>query len=241
MKTPPTSPLTAAQREALEARFALRVAARLEEGARAVPHDIGERLRVAREQAVGAARHARASAAAAGTAQVQQGTITVGVGVGVGAMGLSGATPGGTGGLGTGPLPSLTDMVSGWQAAAPARAPGRSRPIEDAPPSWGWRLAGLLPAIALVAGLWGIRHYAQHEQVEATTEVDLQLLTDDLPPDAYADPGFEEFLSRDSGPAVRPIEDVPADAGGDLVTTDTPPDLGESDAPFVPPLRRNYR
>ncbi len=39
--------------ETLQNRFGLRVAARLSSGAEALPHDIGERLRVAREQAVG--------------------------------------------------------------------------------------------------------------------------------------------------------------------------------------------
>ena len=38
--------------ETLQNRFGLRVAARLSNGADTLPHDIGERLRVAREQAV---------------------------------------------------------------------------------------------------------------------------------------------------------------------------------------------
>lgn len=50
------------QLHALEARFALRVASALTD--RDVDHDIAQRLRVAREQAVGRARHARSAQAA---------------------------------------------------------------------------------------------------------------------------------------------------------------------------------
>ena len=48
MKTRSTPPLTPAQRDALEARFALRVVARLDDGTSALPHDITERLRAER-------------------------------------------------------------------------------------------------------------------------------------------------------------------------------------------------
>jgi hypothetical protein len=227
VKTRSTPPLTAAQREALEARFALRVSARLEEGAQAVSHDIAERLRVAREQALRTAREARASAALAPSTApaAAPATIAVGLGTGVGTIGLS---VGGNAGAG---MPGRTDLAGGWQSSSQTRASGHGSRLEDSPTSWGWRMAAVLPAVALVAGLWGIQHYARQEQVEAATDVDMQLLTDDLPPDAYADPGFEEFLSRDVGPAVRDIEDVPPDIDGDLSTTETQADLGESDAP----------
>ena len=59
MKTRQTTQLNDAQREALQARFALRVAARLNEGSQGLPHDITERLRIAREQAIEAARVAQ--------------------------------------------------------------------------------------------------------------------------------------------------------------------------------------
>lgn len=222
MKTRPTPPLTAAQREALEARFALRVSARLEEGAQAVPHDITERLRVAREQALRAAREARAAVAVAPVAAPSP--VAVGMGAGVGAVGLSGA--GSTGGQ----VSSGPGLMGNWSESRHARSPGRGRRLEEGPPSWGWRLAAVLPVVALVAGLWGVHRYAKHEQVEAATDVDMQLLTDDLPPAAYADPGFEEFLSRDSGPTVRPLEDAPPEISGDLSTTETQADLGESEA-----------
>ena len=50
--------------DALQARFALRVTAGLSEQSDALPHDIGERLRVAREQAVARARQTRRAARA---------------------------------------------------------------------------------------------------------------------------------------------------------------------------------
>lgn len=204
MKTQTPSPLTPAQREALEARFALRVTARLEEGALAVPHDISERLRVAREQAVQAAREARlgATAVAPLAAPVIVGSALVGMQTAGGSMG---------------------GAVGSWQESSSARATGHGRQLDDNPTGWGWRLAAVLPVVALVAGLWAINRYHQREQVEATTDVDMALLTDDLPPAAYADPGFAEFLDNDSGPTVRPIEEAPPEADGDLSTTDTTP------------------
>ncbi len=80
-----------------------------------------------------------------------------------------------------------------------------------------------MPVIALVAGLWGIHRYYKHEQVQAATDVDMALLTDDLPPSAYADPGFAEFLRSDTGPTVRPIDETAPEASGDLQTTETAP------------------
>ena len=51
----------------------------------------------------------------------------------------------------------------------------------------------------------------------------LNKLTDDLPPDAYADPGFEAYLSLDTDPDVERLVDAPAEADGDLSTTETAP------------------
>jgi Protein of unknown function (DUF3619) len=59
---------------------------------------------------------------------------------------------------------------------------------------WWLRLSSLLPLAVLLAGLLLIdRHYTQ-SQIEAAAEVDAALLADDLPPEAYRDPGFAEFL-----------------------------------------------
>lgn len=56
------------------------------------------------------------------------------------------------------------------------------------------RLASLLPLIALIAGLALIQHFADNSRVAELTEVDSAMLSDDLPPTAYADPGFLQFL-----------------------------------------------
>lgn len=128
---------------ALEARLATRLAGSLAARAEAVPHDIGERLRVAREQAVQRARLVRE--AAPGRAQV----------VGVSASGAA--------------------VLSGFAA-------------------WRQRLAIVLPLVVMVAGLVAIDSWTARERVLAAADIDAQLLTDSLPPAAYSDPGFAEYL-----------------------------------------------
>jgi hypothetical protein len=56
------------------------------------------------------------------------------------------------------------------------------------------RIGSVLPLIALVAGLLAINSLQTDKLVEELAEVDSALLTDDLPPDAYSDPGFVQFL-----------------------------------------------
>ena len=136
-----THPLAA--QSSLEARFAARVAGALSLRAQALPHDITERLRVARDQATARARHTRRQAAS--------GTVVVGVSAGGAAL-LSGFAP------------------------------------------WWQRAASVLPLLVLVSGLLMIERWAQTEQVLAAAEIDSQLLSDALPPAAYSDPGFGEFL-----------------------------------------------
>jgi hypothetical protein len=68
--------------------------------------------------------------------------------------------------------------------------------------SWGsdegfslWnRIGSILPLIALVAGLLVINSLQNDKLVQELAEVDSALLTDELPPDAFADPGFVQFL-----------------------------------------------
>ena len=59
---------------------------------------------------------------------------------------------------------------------------------------WWPRLGVLLPAVVLVAGLVIVSDVKQREQVAVAAEIDSALLADDLPPAAYADPGFVAFL-----------------------------------------------
>lgn len=127
--------------EAREARFAYRIAARLNERADSLDGDIAERLRFAREKALECARAAR-------TAESRS--------------------------------------VVGISASGAALLAGSS--------GWWVKLASVLPLLALAAGLLLIQHLHQTAQISVAAEIDAELLADDLPPAAYSDAGFVEFL-----------------------------------------------
>jgi hypothetical protein len=58
-----------------------------------------------------------------------------------------------------------------------------------------WRqIASALPLVVLAGGLVLIHSIQNDRRASEVAEVDAQLLTDDLPPEAYADPGFAQFL-----------------------------------------------
>jgi Protein of unknown function (DUF3619) len=59
---------------------------------------------------------------------------------------------------------------------------------------WLMKLAAVLPALALIAGLILIQRSQTNEQISVAAEIDAALLADDLPPKAYSDAGFAEFL-----------------------------------------------
>lgn len=139
-----TTDHTLAALETQQAQLGMRVAARLNEGASALPHDISERLRVSREQALSRTRQLRLQPAAADSAV--------------------GITKGGAAVLGHGPR------------------------------RWWLGIASSAPLAVLVAGLVTIQLWTEREQVLAAAEIDAVLLADDLPPNAYTDPGFREFL-----------------------------------------------
>lgn len=123
--------------EALQARLAHRIAARLSERADAVEPDVAERLRFAREKAL---ERARAAA-------------------------------------------SPVTLVAGPSSAVLGGGAG-----------WWVKLGSLLPLAALAGGLMLIQHLHTESQIATAAAIDAELLTDDLPPAAYADPGFVEFL-----------------------------------------------
>jgi hypothetical protein len=56
------------------------------------------------------------------------------------------------------------------------------------------RVASVLPLLALVAGLIAIAVMQDELRAREVAAVDAELLTDDLPPAAYTDPGFTQFL-----------------------------------------------
>ena len=132
----PTNALVSAQ----EAQFGRLVAARLSAGSENMSHDVGERLRVARMQAV-ARRRQPAEVRAAVVAS--NGVATLGA-------------------------------------------------------VWWTRLGAIVPLIALVAGLITVSVMQEENRTSELAEVDSALLTDDLPPAAYTDPGFAQFLKNDA-------------------------------------------
>jgi hypothetical protein len=228
-----TKHLTPAQMEALQARFALRVTARLDEGARQLPHDIGERLRIARQQAVAAAAQARLAPLVVPAAQTGLVAVTTPE------LSLAGAGSRSVEAFGAPLLDSHRR----------AHTPPEHRRLDDGPTPWFWRLASTLPAVALVAGLWGVGDWTRHEQVQAAADVDMSLLTDDLPPSAYVDPGFEEYLKTDpeqpaqvtDSEALQEAEQAAAEDLAPAVSSDAHTDVMpgvDNGVPALPPASR---
>ena len=131
---------------ALQARLGARIASALSERSAELPHDVTERLRFAREQALAKSRTQQQA---------------------VGAKAMASAT---------------------WAAGDTLTLGGGG----GAP--WWQRALGVLPLLLLVAGLVLIQQWSAHEQVLAAADIDAELLADDLPPAAYSDPGFGEYL-----------------------------------------------
>ncbi len=60
----------------------------------------------------------------------------------------------------------------------------------------GFSLRVVLPTLLLIAGLISIYSWQQEQRAADAEELDAQLLTDDLPIDAYLDRGFEAWLKK---------------------------------------------
>ena len=58
--------------------------------------------------------------------------------------------------------------------------------------TFGW----IAPLVVLVFGLIGIAQWQDDSRINDIAEVDAALLSDDVPPDAYADSGFMAFLKN---------------------------------------------
>lgn len=129
----------------LEDRFGHKVASCLSQSSAELPHDISERLRAARMQALSQRKVAKTKTA-----------VSV---------------------ISTGSSAALS-----W----------------DAEETLGWwsRIAAIMPLIALVVGLLTINSIQDDNRAEELAEVDSALLTDELPPAAFADPGFVQFLKN---------------------------------------------
>jgi Protein of unknown function (DUF3619) len=80
------------------------------------------------------------------------------------------------------------------EAAAPVLAAQGGTAAVGGPGAWWQRLASWLPLLVLAAGLVLVGQWTTREQVLAAADIDAVLLSDEVPPGAYADPGFAEFL-----------------------------------------------
>lgn len=150
MKSPTLSSLPS-DLDARVTRFGLRIAAGLTERNATLPHDVSERLRFAREQALARAAQARAARTAVSA-----------------------------------PSPVVVQMGSTLALSGGPRGAGDNG-------LWS-KLVSALPLILLLAGLLVMQRSQVHEQLVAAAEVDTALLSDNLPPAAFGDPGFAEFL-----------------------------------------------
>jgi hypothetical protein len=56
----------------------------------------------------------------------------------------------------------------------------------------------LLPLLMLICGLYASNHWYQSQLTEEIIEIDTEVLTGDLPMDAYLDKGFDAWLKRSS-------------------------------------------
>lgn len=59
---------------------------------------------------------------------------------------------------------------------------------------WWGRIGSFVPLIALVVGMLVINVVQNDNRAQELAEVDAALLIDDLPPAAFSDPGFVQFL-----------------------------------------------
>ena len=127
--------------------FGRQVAIRLSQSADALPHDISERLRIARMQAL--SKHLKTAPAIQSVSSA--GAATLGFGD--------------------------SEESNLWQ-----------------------RFAAITPLILLIAGLVLVNYLNNDHLAKELAEIDSAILIDDLPPAAYADPGFAQFLKSRRDP-----------------------------------------
>ena len=82
------------------------------------------------------------------------------------------------------------------QGAPGVASMGQSLALRGGPAgsSWLQRMGFVLPLVVLLVGMFAIDEWHESAQIQAAVEVDSALLSDPLPPDAFRDPGFLEFL-----------------------------------------------
>lgn len=80
------------------------------------------------------------------------------------------------------------------RTAAAVSASGNTATLGFGGFSWLRPVFSALPLVVLAGGLFLIHNIQNERRASEVAEVDAALLTDDLPPAAYADPGFVQFL-----------------------------------------------
>ena len=65
-------------------------------------------------------------------------------------------------------------------------------------PAYYWlsRIGAMLTIVALVGGLMGIYHVEKQRKLHEAAEIDIAVLSDELPPSAYLDNGFKAYLNK---------------------------------------------
>ena len=64
----------------------------------------------------------------------------------------------------------------------------------------GGQIIGAVALAVLAVGLFVIDGVQSEQRAQELAEIDAAILTDDLPPSAYADPGFAHFVKLNTGP-----------------------------------------
>lgn len=129
--------------DVMQERFARKAVSYISHSTADLPHDITERLRAARFQAVSKRKILKNQTAVALVSQGSSAALTWG-----------------------------REESSGW---------------------WT-RFGVVLPMVALVVGLFTINMVQSDNRAQEVADVDVALLTDTLPPEAFSDPGFIQFL-----------------------------------------------
>ena len=70
--------------------------------------------------------------------------------------------------------------------------------------------SGGLPASVLIAGLLLLAHSQWVQETLGLADRDARVLRDDLPPNAYGDPGFNEYLDEKSEEETPPPDEEEA-------------------------------
>ena len=93
-----------------------------------------------------------------------------------------------------------TGLVQSLQNAGGSLALGQLGSGEG---RFGWLSSfafAALPILFVVAGMFGVSHWTDHQRADEVAEVDAAMLTDDLPISLYADRGFGVFIKNSNQP-----------------------------------------